>query len=98
VLKNLFSLDCPSFPSVVARALYFQKMKIEGSVIIVTGGASGLGEGVARDLVKRGARVSILDLNDENGKKVSEELGANCIFIQTDITKEGTSVKYKINE
>ncbi|MDY6851822.1 MAG: 3-hydroxyacyl-CoA dehydrogenase, partial [Thermodesulfobacteriota bacterium] len=36
-------------------------MDVKGSVVIVTGGASGLGEGCVRDCINHGAKVSILD-------------------------------------
>jgi len=51
---------------------------------IVTGGASGLGEGAARVLAAAGARVAILDLQEEAGQKVAEELGG--IFVRCDVS------------
>lgn len=64
-------------------------MEIKDSVAIVTGGASGLGEACVRNLVNRGAKVSILDFAEERGQKVTLELGADVIFCMTDITDEG---------
>lgn len=61
-------------------------MKIEGKTAIITGGASGLGEAAARLLAERGARVVLLDLNEERGIALAEELGNNAVFIKTDIT------------
>ncbi|HBQ87086.1 MAG TPA: 3-hydroxyacyl-CoA dehydrogenase [Syntrophomonas sp.] len=61
-------------------------MKIEGKTAVITGGASGLGEAAARLLVSKGARVVILDLNDERGISLVAELGENAAFIKTDIT------------
>ena len=63
-------------------------MEIRGSVAVVTGGASGLGEACVRNLVKRGAKISILDFAEEKGRMVSSELGADVIFCMTDITDE----------
>ena len=63
-------------------------MEIKNSVAIVTGGASGLGEACVRNLVNRGARVSILDFAEERGRMVSSELGDDVIFCMTDITDE----------
>jgi len=51
---------------------------------IVTGGASGLGEGAARVLAAAGARVAILDLQEEAGQRVAEELGG--IFVRCDVS------------
>lgn len=61
-------------------------MKIEGKTAVITGGASGLGEAVARIFIKLGARVVILDLNPERGVRLAQELGANAIFYKTDIS------------
>jgi NAD(P)-dependent dehydrogenase (short-subunit alcohol dehydrogenase family) len=61
-------------------------MKIEGKTAVITGGASGLGEAAARLLVSKGARVVILDLNEERGISLVAELGENAAFIKTDIT------------
>jgi len=63
-------------------------MNINGSVAVVTGGASGLGEACVRNLSKLGAKVSILDFAEERGKKVASELGKDSVFCMTDITKE----------
>lgn len=60
-------------------------MKIEGKTAIITGGASGLGEAAAQMLVRKGARVVILDLNEEKGNSLATELGEDAAFIKTDI-------------
>ncbi|GAA0700753.1 SDR family NAD(P)-dependent oxidoreductase [Marinobacterium maritimum] len=51
---------------------------------IVTGGASGLGEGAARALAAAGAKVAIFDLNEERGRQIAEELGG--IFVRCDVS------------
>ena len=48
--------------------------QLEGKKIIVTGGAQGIGESVVRAYVESGAIVSAMDLNEERGVKVAEEL------------------------
>jgi len=53
---------------------------------IVTGGASGLGEGAARALAVAGCKVAILDLNKERGEAVAAELGG--IFIECNVASE----------
>jgi len=50
-------------------------MEISGKVFIVTGAASGLGEGTARMLVANGAKVVLADLQEERGQAVAAELG-----------------------
>jgi len=59
-------------------------MKIKGSIALVTGGASGLGEATARMLTAGGGRVSILDRPQSEGERVAKELGG--IFCPADVT------------
>ena len=64
-------------------------MDISGKVAAITGGASGLGEATVRHFLQSGARVVILDLNDENAKKLIDELGdENLKYINTNIMEE----------
>ena len=44
---------------------------------IVTGGGSGLGRGTARALAKKGARVTVLDINEAGGRAVADEIGGD---------------------
>jgi NAD(P)-dependent dehydrogenase (short-subunit alcohol dehydrogenase family) len=64
---------------------------------VVTGGASGLGEATTRALVAKGAAVTILDVQDELGKALAEELGGHTSFVRTDVTDEA-SVQAAIDE
>ncbi|MEM9108019.1 MAG: SDR family NAD(P)-dependent oxidoreductase [Pseudomonadota bacterium] len=50
-------------------------MKASGHAAIVTGGGSGLGAGTARMLAAAGAKVAVLDINEENAKAVADEIG-----------------------
>lgn len=61
-------------------------MDIQGKVFVVTGGASGLGAGTARMLVKNGAKVVIADLQDEVGHQIATEL--NQKYVHCDVTNE----------
>ena len=63
-------------------------MKRELITAIVTGGASGIGESVVREIISHGGSVGIIDLNIAKGKSLAEELGANCIFEPADVTDE----------
>lgn len=63
-------------------------MQINGSVAIVTGGASGMGEATARHYLSLGAKVALFDLNDERGKRLAEELGDNAIYRKTNVADE----------
>jgi NAD(P)-dependent dehydrogenase (short-subunit alcohol dehydrogenase family) len=61
-------------------------MDLNGIGALVSGGASGLGEATARELAGRGARVAIVDLNDERGAALADELGGS--FAKADVTDE----------
>jgi NAD(P)-dependent dehydrogenase (short-subunit alcohol dehydrogenase family) len=63
-------------------------MEIKGSVAVVTGGASGLGEATVRNYVEGGGRVSILDLQEEKGQALASELGDSAIFCTANVTDE----------
>jgi len=59
-------------------------MKLEGASVLVTGGASGIGEASARGLAARGAKPLVCDLNEARGVAVARELGG--AFVKTDVT------------
>jgi NAD(P)-dependent dehydrogenase (short-subunit alcohol dehydrogenase family) len=61
-------------------------MEISGKVFIVTGGASGLGEGTARMLAAKGAKVVIADMQAEKGEAIAKELGG--AFVKCDVSQE----------
>jgi 3-hydroxyacyl-CoA dehydrogenase/3-hydroxy-2-methylbutyryl-CoA dehydrogenase len=61
-------------------------MQVNDSVGLITGGASGLGEGVARMLIGNGGRAIILDRAQSNGVEIAAELGPNAAFVACDIT------------
>jgi 3-hydroxyacyl-CoA dehydrogenase/3-hydroxy-2-methylbutyryl-CoA dehydrogenase len=63
-------------------------MKIEGSVALVTGGASGLGAASARSLAGKGAEVAILDLPGSKGPEIAAQIGASAAFLPVDITDD----------
>ena len=61
-------------------------MDIAGKVFIVTGGASGLGEGAARMLAREGAKIVIADVQADKGEALARELGG--AFVRCDVTQE----------
>ena len=61
-------------------------MDIAGKVFIVTGGASGLGEGTARMLAANGAKVVVADLQVERGEGVAKDIGG--LFVKCDVSQE----------
>ncbi|MBF4521522.1 MULTISPECIES: 3-hydroxyacyl-CoA dehydrogenase [Acinetobacter] len=63
-------------------------MKIQGKVCVVTGGASGLGAATAQYLVSQGARVIMVDMNQELGQQLQQQLGSQSEFLAVDVTDE----------
>jgi NAD(P)-dependent dehydrogenase (short-subunit alcohol dehydrogenase family) len=63
-------------------------MKIDGIAALVTGGASGLGEASARRLAAAGAKVTLLDMQEERGRTVAGEIGGH--FERCDVTDEAS--------
>jgi len=65
-------------------------MDIAGKVFIVTGGASGLGEGSARMLAREGAKLVIADLQADKGEALAAELGGagQAHFVRCDVSQE----------
>ncbi|MGF6203924.1 glucose 1-dehydrogenase [Pseudomonas laurylsulfatiphila] len=62
--------------------------RVEGKVCIITGAASGIGREDALLLAREGAKVVLTDLNEEAGRHVAAEIGANALFIRHDIASE----------
>ena len=61
-------------------------MEIKNNVFIVTGGASGLGEGTVRMLAEQGGKVVIADVQTEKGQALAQEIGAT--FVRCDVSQE----------
>jgi NAD(P)-dependent dehydrogenase (short-subunit alcohol dehydrogenase family) len=61
--------------------------RLEGRTAIVTGGSSGIGLASARRFTEEGARVVLVDVDDDRGHRAAEELGAH--YVHCDVTDEG---------
>lgn len=70
-------------------------MELKGKSFIVTGGGSGLGEATARVFAEAGARVTLFDVQEENGRRVAQEIGGR--FLRVDVTDED-SVRRGVEE
>jgi NAD(P)-dependent dehydrogenase (short-subunit alcohol dehydrogenase family) len=66
-------------------------MRLKGLVAIVTGGARGIGEGIARCLVDDGARVALLDIDGEEAERAAAKLGVEHLGIGADLSDEETA-------
>jgi 3alpha(or 20beta)-hydroxysteroid dehydrogenase len=64
------------------------KFDLTGRKALVTGGAQGLGEGMAHALAEAGAHVVVADLQDDLGAKVAEALGDGHGFVHLDVTDD----------
>lgn len=63
-------------------------MDITRARAVITGGASGLGLGVAQYLASRGAQVTLLDIQDEAGRSAASSLGVAARYLRCDVTAE----------
>ncbi|WP_096436408.1 3-hydroxyacyl-CoA dehydrogenase [Alteribacter populi] len=72
-------------------------MNVNNTIAVVTGGASGLGEAVVRNIVKQGGKCVILDLSVERGNDLARELGEQALFVETNVADE-VSVKAAIDQ
>ncbi len=70
-------------------------MQLSSAKAVITGGASGLGRATAERVIAAGGHVVILDINDDQGEAAASELGANALFVKTDVANED-SVKAAI--
>jgi 3-oxoacyl-[acyl-carrier protein] reductase len=60
--------------------------RLKGKVAIITGAASGFGEGMAKRFAEEGAKVVVADLNAKGAERVAAEIGASAIAVTTDVS------------
>ncbi len=65
-------------------------MSLRGKVVVVTGGATGIGEAIVRAFVREGASTSFMDINDSRGQALAKELSAGgiCHFFYGSVAEE----------
>jgi len=61
--------------------------RLEGKVAIVSGGAQGFGYGITKKFVQEGAKVVILDINEQGVSKVAAEFGKAATYVVGDVGK-----------
>jgi 3-oxoacyl-[acyl-carrier protein] reductase len=61
-------------------------MRLKDKVAIITGAASGFGEGMARRFAEEGARIVVADLNSRGAERVAAEIGDAAIAVTTDVS------------
>jgi NAD(P)-dependent dehydrogenase (short-subunit alcohol dehydrogenase family) len=67
---------------------------LEGKVAVVTGGASGIGEAVARRLTAEGTSVAVVDSDRERAEEVAASLGSEALAVQADVSREEEVDRY----
>ncbi|MCH9036875.1 MAG: glucose 1-dehydrogenase [Chloroflexi bacterium] len=66
-------------------------MRLEGKVALISGGARGIGEAIARLFAREGASVTIGDILEDEGQRVAREIddaGGRALFVRLDVTVE----------
>ena len=59
---------------------------LAGKTVLITGGASGIGEAIVRRFAAQGSRVGFLDINDAAGQALVQELGGDVRYVHADLT------------
>ncbi|MES1911524.1 MAG: hypothetical protein MHM6MM_003941 [Cercozoa sp. M6MM] len=72
-------------------------MKLEGKTVVVTGGASGLGEATSRALLASKANVLVIDLDADKGEALQAEFPDQVLYVKADVCSE-TEVQQAIND
>ena len=63
-------------------------MRLENKVVLISGGASGIGAQTARRVVREGGKAVLADRDEDNGRALAKELGASSAFAPLDVTDE----------
>ncbi|MBO6718139.1 MAG: SDR family oxidoreductase [Rhizobiaceae bacterium] len=63
-------------------------MRLKDKVAIITGAASGFGEGMAKRFAEEGARIVVADINFRGAQRVAKEIGDNAVCVQTDVSQK----------
>ncbi|HEC79186.1 MAG TPA: 3-oxoacyl-[acyl-carrier-protein] reductase [candidate division WOR-3 bacterium] len=63
-------------------------MMLKNQVAVITGGANGIGAGIAKRFVEEGAKVAVCDIDAETGRKITEALRGNAKFYRMDVADE----------
>lgn len=74
-----------------------QLFLVTGRAALVTGGATGIGEGIARVLVAAGATVTIGDIDVDGARRVAADIGATAVHLDVTDADETTAVIDAIN-
>jgi len=62
--------------------------RVENKVVLLSGGASGIGAATARLVVREGGKAVLADRDEARGRALAEELGKSAMFVPLDVTDE----------
>ena len=62
--------------------------RVENKVVLLSGGASGIGAATARLVVREGGKAVVADRDEAKGRALAEELGKAALFVPLDVTDE----------
>jgi 3(or 17)beta-hydroxysteroid dehydrogenase len=62
--------------------------RVDNKVVLLSGGASGIGAATARLVVREGGKAVVADRDEAKGKALADELGAAALFVALDVTNE----------
>jgi 3-oxoacyl-[acyl-carrier protein] reductase len=68
-------------------------MRLKDKVAIVTGAGSGMGEAIAHTYAREGAKVAVLDVNEQAANKVASAIGAAALAVACDVTNKADIVR-----
>ncbi|XP_058077056.1 momilactone A synthase-like [Magnolia sinica] len=70
------------------RRFSTESARLAGKVVLITGGASGIGRATATEFIRNGAKVIIADIQQKLGEETATELGPNATFVHCNVTQE----------
>ena len=62
--------------------------EFEDKVVLVTGGADGIGKGCVMQFAEKGATILICDIQEDRGRELADEIGSSARFVKLDVTDD----------
>ena len=72
--------------------------RLQNKVAVITGGASGIGEGMVRRFCAEGAKVTLADVDEANGSRIAAECGADFALLDVSSAESWQSLERKIRD
>lgn len=93
-MMNLVELGLASGRALMSALSPVAEFDVSGRVVLITGGADGIGLALARELKSRGASIAIVDRNTENLQKAAMELGGEVMALEADVRDRDVMAKH----